>query len=146
LKQKEKGEGVQNRFTKMFLVSFLVFVVFNSGVVFSQVSPEAEKTLPFKKEVPSEEFLPGPNFLEKAANFIYIIYDWIRKAIVYLLEKTLFQGNPKLANFYGEVSTFLASLTAVYLLLLLVASARKIIGVILLLGWVLFIIAILARV
>jgi len=96
-------------------------------------------------EKPSENFLKGPGFLEKAANFLYIIYDYIRRAIVFLLEKTLFKGNPKLADFYGDVASFLASLTAVYLLLLLVSSAKKIIGVVLLLGWALFGVAILLR-
>ena len=92
-----------------------------------------------------EEIIPGPSFFEKAANFLYTIYDYIKKAIIFLLGKTIFKENPKLADFYGDVASFLASLTAIYLILLLVSSAKKIIGIILILGWALFVAAILLR-
>lgn len=113
------------------------FASSNSNDRFSSIVENIEK--------PAEELMRGPGFLEKAANFIYVIYDYIRKTIVFLLEKTIFKNNPKLADFYGDVASFLASLTAVYLLLLLVASAKKIIGVVLLLGWALFFVALFVR-
>lgn len=139
-----------------FMLVVIVFYFLNmSGVCVASYSPGQNLTLPVQQEqleVPQqkmqeleEEPLSGPSFLEKAANFLYIIYDYIRKGVGFLLEKTIFQGNPKLAEFYGDVASFLASLTAVYLLLLLAASARKIIGVLLLLGWALFFVAIVVR-
>ena len=137
------------RIIRIFLFLLLTFLIFNLayGIIFYQTSFASAQdisTAPFQEEE-SEEFLPGPGFLEKAANFLYLIYDYIKKAVIFLLEKTIFQGNPKLASFYGEVATFLASLTAIYLLLLLITSARKIIGVVLLLGWIFFIVAIVVR-
>jgi len=134
---------------RIFLFLLLTFLIFSLApqLIFSRASfpsPQGISATPFQEEKP-EEFLPGPGFLEKAANFLYLIYDYIKKAVIFLLEKTIFQGNPKLASFYGEVATFLASLTAIYLLLLLIASARKIVGVVLLLGWAFFIVAIVIR-
>lgn len=137
---------MQNHFVKMLVFSVLLVAVFNSTMAVSQTPPELGQEMPFPEEDSSKEVLPGPNLMEKAANFLYLIYDYIRKTIVYLLEQTLFRENPKLASFYGEVSTFLASITAVYLLLLLIASARKVVGIILLLGWIFFAVAILARI
>jgi len=138
-----------NRILWLLLLACLVFNFLNIGGRFCLASADPSQNLApsaqQEMQEPAEEALPGPSFLEKAANFLYVIYDYIRKAIVFLLENTIFKGNPKLADFYGDVASFLASLTAVYLLLLLVASARKIIGALLILGWVLFFIAIVVR-
>lgn len=139
------------RIARIFLLLLLVYLVFNFltvGGKFCIASSNLDSSLVLtaqKTQEPAEKFLPGPSFMEKAANFLYVIYDYIRKAIIFLLEKTVFKGNSKLANFYGDVASFLASLTAVYLLLLLVASTRKIIGMLLFLGWALFVVAIVIR-
>jgi len=135
-----------------FLFLFFVVLIFSIGVsrpLYAVSTPGNGFLFTTQQlqqqEEPLQEILPGPSFLEKAANFLYVLYDYVRKAIVFLLEKTIFKENPKLADFYGDVASFLASLTAVYLLLLLVSSAKKIIGLLLLLGWALFIVAILVR-
>ncbi len=134
--------------TFIFSMLFCFLLLFNSqnGILFNHLSLAQEKVAgsALQQEKP-EEFLPGPGFLEKAANFLYLLYDYIKRAVIFLLEKTIFQQNPKLATFYGEVATFLASLTAIYLLLLLISSAKKVIGVVLLLGWALFFVAIIFR-
>lgn len=142
----EKG-GISQVCWFLLLVC-LVFNFLSVGGGFCTASSHSENSFfptSQQKQESVDKVLPGPSFLEKAANFLYVIYDYIRKAIVFLLEKTIFKGNPKLAGFYGDVASFLASLTAVYLLLLLVASTKKIIGILLLLGWTLFGIAIFIR-
>jgi len=131
-----------------FFLIFLMFFLFaGNSVIFCQTSfSNSENNPAFNEENNSfQEILPGPGLLEKAANFLYTLYDYVRKAIIFSLEKTIFKDNPGLADFYGDAASFLASLTAVYLLLLLVASAKKIIGVLLLLGWVLFALTIVIR-
>ena len=89
--------------------------------------------------------LLGPSIVAQVVNFLHYLYGFVRKGIVLLLEKTVFHQNKKLAGFYGDVASFLASLTAIYLLLLLVNSAKKIVGVVLFLGWALFVVALVVR-
>ncbi|MBE0478706.1 hypothetical protein IBX65_06270 [Candidatus Aerophobetes bacterium] len=143
-------KNIINRISWFLLVAIIAlnFLIIGKGTVCLASSNNLNNSFSLATiqiEDSVEEVLPGPGFLEKAANFIYIIYDYIRKAIIFLLERTIFRDNPKLADFYGDVASFLASLTAVYLLLLLIASAKKIIGVLLILGWVLFFVAIFLR-
>ena len=143
-----KKSGIAHAVGFLVLVCLVLnFAVVGKGAFCSSFSHTRNNAifLVQQTEEPLEEILPGPSFLEKAASFLYIIYDYIRKAIVFLLEKTIFRENPKLAEFYGDVASFLASLTAIYLLLLLIASAKKIIGVLLVLGWALFVVAIFLR-
>jgi len=141
----------KNFIKRIFWFSMLTFMVFNiltfgkETVCIASFSDDNPPPTVREMEEHLEEVLPGPGFLEKAANFLYTIYDYIRKAIVFSLEKTIFKENPKLADFYGDAASFLASLTAVYLLLLLIASAKKIIGVVLILGWSLFFVTMLIR-
>ena len=145
----------KNFIHRLFLFLFVVFLGFNfltlGGGTFCfaaslPTAPGSDLASSIQQvEESLEEILSGPSFFEKAANFLYTIYDYIKKAIIFLLGKTIFKENPKLADFYGDVASFLASLTAIYLILLLVSSAKKIIGVILILGWALFTAAILLR-
>ncbi|HIQ03375.1 MAG TPA: hypothetical protein EYH40_03030 [Desulfurococcales archaeon] len=67
--------------------------------------------------------------------------NFLQNIIMGLLKETIFKSNPELAvQFSGAIST-LTFLTAVYLLLVLVSSLRKIIGYLIALGWILLILA-----
>jgi hypothetical protein len=83
--------------------------------------------------------------MAQVLNFLHYLYGLMRGGIVFLLEQTVFRENEQLAGFYGDVVSFLVSLTVIYLLLLLVNSAKKVIGVILFLGWALFVVALVVR-
>jgi len=52
-----------------------------------------------------------------------------------ILQETILKARPELATAYGNILTLLVLLTSIYLLLLLVNAFRKILGIILLLGW-----------
>ena len=82
--------------------------------------------------------------MEQLINVLYAIYYFIREVVSKLFEYTLFRGRPDLATLYGDALTILISLTAVYLLLELFAAARRIIKWLLLIGWLLLIVSMVA--
>lgn len=87
----------------------------------------------------------GPGVIEQIANFLYSIYNSLTEGLSFLLEQSIFKEYPKVAEFYGQVASFLISITSLYLILLLVTAAKKVIGIVLILGWALFIVTIVIR-
>jgi len=79
---------------------------------------------------------------EQIINFLYAIYYFLRDFISFILQNTIFKNYPQYAATYGDAITFLISITAVYLILELISSAKKIIKIILVLGWALLFITI----
>ncbi len=86
-----------------------------------------------------------PGVAEQAMNFAYTIYNGLTKALSFLLEQSVFKEYPELAEFYGQIASFLIAITAVYLILLLVTAAKKIVGLLLIIGWALFIVTLVIR-
>jgi hypothetical protein len=72
-------------------------------------------------------------------NLFGIAFDYIKNAITMLLNMTLFKVNPGLVDTFSSTITLLVTFTAIYIILVFVTSAKKILGIILLLGWVLLI-------
>lgn len=72
-------------------------------------------------------------------NIFGIVFDWIKSVIAMLLNMTLFKVNPGVVDGYASTITLLVSFTAIYIILVFVSSAKKILGIILTLGWVLLI-------
>ncbi len=72
-------------------------------------------------------------------NLFGIAFEYIKDAISALLNMTLFQVNPDLVETFSSTITLLISFTAIYIILVFVTSAKKVLGIILLLGWVLLI-------
>jgi len=72
-------------------------------------------------------------------NLFGIAFDYIKNAITMLLNMTLFKVNPDLVDTFSSTITLLVTFTAIYIILVFVPSAKKILGIILLLGWVLLI-------
>lgn len=81
----------------------------------------------------------GPGIIDYVANFLFMIYDYLRKGVAFILEQTIFKADPELADFYGEVATFLASLTAIFIILEVVGASKKVVKLLLIFGWILFI-------
>lgn len=120
-------------------IYILFLLCVGANVVFGQNLSETPALLKIPEVI-------GPGVLEHVANFIYTVYGGLTKALSYLLEQTIFKEYPKLAEFYGQIASFLISITAVYLILLLVTAAKKMIGLLLILGWALFIVTIVIRI
>jgi len=79
---------------------------------------------------------------EALINFLYAIYYFLRDLIRFLLENTLFKEFPQYAALYGDVITFLISITAIYLILVMFEAVRKYVKIILILGWGLLLLSI----
>jgi len=87
-----------------------------------------------------------PGLIDYVANFLFTIYDYLKKGIVFLLEQTIFKTNPQLADYYAEVAAFLASLTAIFIILEVLSVPKKIVKILLILGWLLFACSIVMRI
>lgn len=74
---------------------------------------------------------------------LLLIYNWLVYIIRYILEATIFKENPNLAQRYADAIGMLSSITAIYLILLLFETAKKILKVVLALGWGLLILALI---
>ena len=83
---------------------------------------------------------------EALINFLYAIYYFLRDLIRFLLENTLFKEFPEYAALYGDVITFLISITAVYLILVFAEAVKKYVKIILILGWGLLVLSIILTV
>ena len=98
----------------------------------------AQENLP--QANPSETSIEvGPGIIDYVANFLFMIYDYLRKGVAFILEQTIFKADPELADFYGEVATFLASLTAIFVILEVIGASKKAVKLLLIFGWILFI-------
>ncbi|MFZ8825203.1 MAG: hypothetical protein ACO2O0_13860 [Desulfurococcales archaeon] len=74
------------------------------------------------------------------------IYNWLVNIITTILQQTIIKDNPDIAREYGSALALLISVTAIYLLLVLVSAFKKILGVIIAIGWLAIIIAIMLRI
>ncbi|MEM4798648.1 MAG: hypothetical protein QW713_01345 [Sulfolobales archaeon] len=72
---------------------------------------------------------------------LLILYNWLVEFIKQMLANTVFKERPDLADRFSTAITLLVSLTALYILLVFVTAIRKIIGILILIGWVLLIAA-----
>jgi hypothetical protein len=73
------------------------------------------------------------------------LYSWLVSLITGILQQTILKDNPELAREYGSAITLLVSLTAVYLIAVLISAFRKILGILIAIGWVVLILAIILR-
>jgi len=87
-----------------------------------------------------------PFKIEDLFDFVRQLYYWIRNVIQWLLESTIIKANPKLATQFADVIVLLSSLTAILLILEFVSGAKKVLAVIVALGWVFLITSIVIAV
>jgi len=71
----------------------------------------------------------------EVTSLIFSIYDGARNTIIDFLNASVFKEKPELGSYYGDAITLLAGLTALWLLIAVVSSIRKLLGWILLIGW-----------
>ena len=124
---------------------YILFLSYWGGTGTHLVYAQEFGKAPAVPTAPQTPQIMGPGVIEQIANFLYSIYNGLTKGLSFLLEQSIFKQYPKMAKFYGQVSSFLISITSLYLILLLVAAAKKIIGIVLILGWALFIVTIVIR-
>ncbi|MCQ5376843.1 MAG: hypothetical protein NO516_02205 [Candidatus Methanomethylicia archaeon] len=74
-------------------------------------------------------------------DLVGMAFNGLRWAISQILELTLFKTNPTLVDNFASTISLLITLTAIYIMLIFVASAKKILGIILALGWGLLIVS-----
>lgn len=86
--------------------------------------------------------LPTPS-PESLLNFLWTIYHYLREAIRFIMVNTVFKATPEVAATYSDICTLLVTLTAIYLILEFLSTARKIVRVILIVSWMLFIVSLL---
>lgn len=70
-------------------------------------------------------------------NFVYLIFDSLRKGIKLILEKTIIKASPLLAEKYAEAISILITITAVWLMLEFSTGLKKVVRFVVILGWVL---------
>ena len=85
----------------------------------------------------------GPSMTEMVLNFFATIFRALKDSLQTLLRETIFKTRPDLASFYSDGISLLVALTALYLILELLSGVKKIIGIILIIGWVLLFVAML---
>jgi len=86
-----------------------------------------------------------PGIIDSIANFLFTMYDYLKKGIVFILAQTVFKTNPQLADYYAEVAALLASLTAIFIILEVLSVPKKVVKLLLILGWLLFLFSIAMR-
>ena len=133
---------MSNKFRKSICVVSVVYILFLLGAGASSVLAQEPSGTLEPLQVPE---VVKPGVAEQAMNFVYTIYNGLTKALSFLLEQSVFKEYPELAEFYGQIASFLIAITAVYLILLLVTAAKKIVGLLLIIGWALFIVTLVIR-
>lgn len=94
-----------------------------------------------KELLKSEE----PGVIDSVANFLFTMYEYLKKGIMYILEQTVFKANPQLADYYAAAAAFLASLTAIFIMLEVLSVPKNLVKILLILGWLLFLASIAMR-
>src|SRR5665648_40078 len=86
-----------------------------------------------------------PGVIDSIANFLFTMYEYLKKGIVFILEQTVFKANPQLADYYAAAAAFLASLTAIFIMLEVLSVPKNLVKILLILGWLLFLSSIAMR-
>ena len=121
---------------------FLFTLIFLMPALISPVIAQGNTTgVNISELVKSKE----PGIIDSIANFLFTMYDYLKKGIVFILEQTVFKTNPQLAEYYAEVATLLASLTAIFIILEVLSVPKKVVKILLILGWLLFLFSIAMR-
>jgi hypothetical protein len=121
---------------------FLFTLIFLISALISPVIAQGNTTgINISELVKSKE----PGIIDSIANFLFTMYDYLKKGIVFILEQTVFKANPQLAEYYAEVATLLASLTAIFIILEVLSVPKKVVKILLILGWLLFLFSIAMR-
>lgn len=75
-------------------------------------------------------------------NLFYLAFDGLKSIISTLLFQTLLKNRPDIADSFATTISLLITLTAIYIILVFISSAKKVVGIILALGWVFLLLSI----
>ena len=121
---------------------FLFTLILLMSALISPVIAQGNTTgINIKELLKSEE----PGVIDSVANFLFTIYEYLKKGIMYILEQTVFKANPQLADYYAAAAAFLASLTAIFIMLEVLSVPKNLVKILLILGWLLFLASIAMR-
>jgi hypothetical protein len=77
--------------------------------------------------------------IEDVFNVLYSLYQLARGAIQFILENTIARANPTIADKFADATTMLITITAIWIIFEFVAAAKKVVKIIVVLGWILLI-------
>ena len=121
---------------------FLFILVLLMSALISPVIAQGNTTgINISELLKSEE----PGVIDSIANFLFTMYEYLKKGIVFILEQTVFKANPQLADYYAAAAAFLASLTAIFIMLEVLSVPKNLVKILLILGWLLFLSSIAMR-
>ena len=121
---------------------FLFTLILLMSALISPVIAQGNTTgINIKELLKSEE----PGVIDSIANFLFTMYEYLKKGIVFILEQTVFKANPRLADYYAAAAAFLASLTAIFIMLEVLSVPKNLVKILLILGWLLFLSSIAMR-
>ena len=121
---------------------FLFTLILLMSALISPVIAQGNTTgINIKELLKSEE----PGVIDSVANFLFTIYEYLKKGIMYILEQTVFKANLQLADYYAAAAAFLASLTAIFIMLEVLSVPKNLVKILLILGWLLFLSSIAMR-
>jgi len=84
-----------------------------------------------------------PINIDDIVNFFYLFYSAVRRLIQYIFEATITKADPSLAAKYADATTILITITALLLVLEIFSAAKKILRILVVIGWVLLMLSIL---
>jgi len=121
---------------------FLFTLILLMSALISPVIAQGNTTgINIKELLKSEE----PGVIDSIANFLFTMYEYLKKGIMFILEQTVFKANPQLADYYAAAAAFLASLTAIFIMLEVLSVPKNLVKILLILGWILFLSSIAMR-
>lgn len=121
---------------------FLFTLILLMSALISPVIAQGNTTgINIKELLKSEE----PGVIDSIANFLFTMYEYLKKGIMFILEQTVFKANPQLADYYAAAAAFLASLTAIFIMLEVLSVPKNLVKILLILGWLLFLSSIAMR-
>lgn len=82
--------------------------------------------------------------IEDVVNFIYTLYGALRSALEYMLKATVYQARPDLAVKFADATTWLVSITAIWLILEFSTGLKKMVRIVVIIGWALLILSMIA--
>jgi hypothetical protein len=79
---------------------------------------------------------PPPNLFQDILKVIAEVYNYLIELISYILQSTLLKWDPSLATTYANIIGWLIVLTAIYIILQVAESFKRILLIIIVLGWI----------
>ena len=127
----------------MRAVLFLVFLMLVGMVAVAGTNTTTTNVTSTQLQQIAQMVPPPPsNFMQEVLYYIALAYNYLVAQIQTALQHTILKSDPQIASTYANIIAWLTSLTALYIILVVIEVVRKFIGYIIILGWI-FIIALL---